>query len=107
MKDEGKNMSDLWIDEIVLENIVVSSHNESVEYSTQKPEALLERIIKASSNENLVGADFFGGSGVTAKVAHDLNRKFINVDIGLNSIQTTRDRLKEAGASFQIMDIDS
>ncbi|RLA08166.1 MAG: site-specific DNA-methyltransferase [Gammaproteobacteria bacterium] len=74
-------------------------------YGTQKPEALLDRIIKASSNENMVVVDFFGGSGVAAKVAHDLGRKFINVDIGLNSIQTTRDRLKEAGASFQIMDI--
>jgi adenine-specific DNA-methyltransferase len=78
---------------------------EVVNYSTQKPEALLERIIKASSNENMIVADFFGGSGVTAKVAHDLRRKFIHCDIGINSIQTARDRLKEAGASFAIMEI--
>lgn len=82
-----------------------NSAKESVEYSTQKPEALLERIIKASSNENMVVADFFGGSGVTAKVAHDLGRKFIHCDIGINSIQTARDRLKEAGASFNILEI--
>lgn len=82
-----------------------NSAKESVEYSTQKPEALLERIIKASSNENMVIADFFGGSGVTAKVAHDLGRKFIHCDIGINSIQTARDRLKEAGASFNILEI--
>lgn len=53
----------------------------------------------------MVVADFFGGSGVTAKVANDLGRTFIHVDVGLNSIQTARDRLKEAGASFHILDI--
>ncbi len=74
-------------------------------YATQKPESLLERVIRASSNENMVVADFFGGSGVTAKVANDLNRKFIHCDVGINSIETTRDRLIEAGASFKIMDI--
>ncbi len=50
-------------------------------------------------------ADFFGGSGVTAKVAHDLGRNFIHVDIGINSIQTARDRLVEAGASFSIKEV--
>lgn len=79
--------------------------NERQNYATQKPEALLKRIISASSNEGMTVVDFFGGSGVTAKVAHDLGRKFIHVDIGLNSIQTTRDRLVEAGASFQILEI--
>ena len=78
---------------------------EKVDYSNQKPEALWERIIKASSNQGMIVADFFGGSGVTAKVANDLGRKFIHCDIGVNSIETTRDRLKEAGASFKIMDI--
>lgn len=78
---------------------------EKLDYATQKPEALLERIIKASSNETMIIADFFGGSGVTAKVAHDLGRKFIHCDIGINSIQTARDRLKEAGASFNILEI--
>lgn len=81
------------------------SAHERLDYSTQKPEALLERIIKASSNENMIVADFFGGSGVTAKVAHDLGRRFIHCDVGINSIQTVRDRLKEAGASFQILEI--
>ena len=78
---------------------------EKVDYSTQKPEALLEKIIMASSNENMIVADFFGGSGVTAKVANDLKRKFIHCDIGINSIETTRDRLLSAGASFKVMDI--
>ncbi|NOX48664.1 MAG: site-specific DNA-methyltransferase, partial [Chlorobi bacterium] len=74
-------------------------------YATQKPEKLLERIIKASSDKRMIVADFFGGSGVTAKVANDLGRKFIHTDVGVNSIQTVRDRLKEAGAEFQIMEI--
>lgn len=75
------------------------------EYATQKPEALLERIIKASSNENMLVADFFGGSGVAAAVAHKLGRKFIHCDIGINSIQTTRDRLKALNSSFDILEI--
>lgn len=79
--------------------------NERQDYATQKPEALLKRIINASSNEEMIVVDFFGGSGVTAKVANDLGRKFIHVDVGLNSIQTTRDRLVEAGANFQILEI--
>ena len=84
---------------------VATSSKEITGYATQKPEALLERIIKSSTNENMIVADFFGGSGVTAKVANELKRKFIHCDIGINSIETTRDRLKEAGASFKIMDI--
>lgn len=78
---------------------------EKLDYATQKPEELLERIIKASSNENMVVADFFGGSGVTAAVAKKLGRKFIHCDIGLNSIQTTRDRLKADGAEFDVLEI--
>lgn len=83
----------------------MAKERQDYEYSTQKPEALLERIINASSNEGMVIADFFGGSGVTAKVANDLGRKFIHADIGVNSIQTTRDRLKEAKANFQILEV--
>lgn len=79
--------------------------NEFLNYATQKPEALLERIIKASSNEGMVVADFFGGSGVTAAVANRLGRKFIHADININSIQTTRDRLLAAKAEFDIREI--
>ncbi|MCU0287051.1 MAG: site-specific DNA-methyltransferase [Acidobacteria bacterium] len=81
------------------------SNGDYLDYATQKPEALLERIIQASSNEGMVIADFFGGSGVTAKVAHDLKRIFVHCDVGVNSIQTTRDRLISAGAEFDIFDI--
>ena len=53
----------------------------------------------------MVVADFFGGSGVTAKVANDLGRRFIHADVGVNSIQTARDRLQAAGASFTVYDV--
>ena len=79
--------------------------NKQLSYATSKPPKLLERIIKASANEGMVVADFFGGSGVTAAVAHKLGRKFIHCDIGVNSIQTTRDRLKADGAQFDVLEI--
>lgn len=74
-------------------------------YATQKPAALLERIVNASSNKGMCVADFFGGSGVSATVANKLGRRFIHCDIGLNSIQTTRDRLKVDGAQFDVLEI--
>lgn len=76
-----------------------------VDYATEKPWALLERIIEASSEKDMIVADFFGGSGVTAAVANKLGRKFIHCDIGLNSIQTTRDRLIADGAQFDVLEI--
>ena len=78
---------------------------EPMVYGTQKPEALLERIIKASSNEGMLVADFFGGSGVTAAVANKLGRNFIHCDIGINSIQTSRDRLLADKAEFKILEV--
>lgn len=116
LSDAGNgNRVKRYLDEALKDGVVVddvwdldkinNSAKEAVEYSTQKPEALLERIIKASSNEGMLVADFFGGSGVTAAVAHKLGRRFIHCDIGLNSIQTTRDRLKANGAQFDVMEI--
>lgn len=98
-----KGVDDTWND-IPLINPMAKERIE-IDYATQKPEALLERIIKASSNEGMIVADFFGGSGVTAKVAHGLGRRFVHCDVGVNSIQTVRDRLQEAGASFQILEL--
>ncbi len=66
---------------------------EKVGYPTQKPEALLERIIKASSNEGDLVADFFCGSGTTAAVAEKLGRKWIVSDLGKFAIHTTRKRM--------------
>lgn len=97
---KGLAVSDVW--DMPYENNMSSNRTE---YATQKPEALLERIIKASSDKGMIVADFFGGSGVTAKVAHDLGRRFVHVDVGVNSLQTARDRLKAAGAAFRVLDI--
>ena len=98
---EGAMIDDVWSDCPA----VFRKEGEKVDYATQKPEALLERIIKASSNEGMVVADFFGGSGVTAAVANRLGRRFIHNDIGINSIQTTRDRLVAAKAEFDVLEI--
>ena len=97
----GAPVNDIW-DDI---NYVAGRSIEKVDYSTQKPESLLERIIKASSNKGMLVADFFGGSGVTAAVAHKLGRRFIHNDVNINSIQTTRDRLVGVGAEFTMMEI--
>jgi adenine-specific DNA-methyltransferase len=107
MKD-GRSCDNVWsyiIDDGFRQLNSQSLERKDIDYSTQKPEALLERIIKASSNKGMIVADFFGGSGVTAKVAHDLGRQFITTDVNINSIQTIRDRLMNAGASFQILKV--
>ncbi len=91
---------------------VNSQAKERIDYPTQKPEALLERIIKASSNENDIVADFFSGSGTTAAVAEKLNRKWIVSDLGKFAIHTTRKRLiqvqrqlKDEGKDFRAFEI--
>lgn len=99
---EGVPAQDLWLDIFA----VNSQAGERVDYATQKPEALLERIINASSDKGMVVADFFGGSGVTAAVANRLGRRFIHCDVGINSIETTRDRLIKGNAEFDVMDIN-
>lgn len=71
----------------------VSSGAENVEYATQKPGALLERIIKASSASNMLIADFFGGSGTTTAIAEKLNRRWITTDIGKPACMIMRKRL--------------
>lgn len=116
LSDAGNgNRVKRFLDEAIKEGVVIddvwdidkvnNSANESADYATQKPEALLERIIKASSNENMLIADFFGGSGVAAAVANKLDRRFIHCDIGINSIQTTRDRLLADKAKFDVLEI--
>jgi adenine-specific DNA-methyltransferase len=97
----GKPLQSIWTDI----NVIAGQAKELVDYATQKPEALLERIIKASSDEGMVVADFFGGSGVTAAVANRLGRRFITSDINLNSIQTIRDRLIGGKAEFEILEV--
>lgn len=72
---------------------IMSFSREKVGYATQKPEALLERIIKASSNPGDLVCDFFGGSGTTAAVAEKLGRRWITTDVGKPAILVTRKRL--------------
>jgi DNA modification methylase len=85
----GLPVQDIWDDL----NAINSQAKEAAGYATQKPEALLERIIKTSSNEGDLVADFFCGSGTTAAVAEKLGRKWIATDLGKFGIHTTRKRL--------------
>ena len=88
---EGKGVivDNIWTDIPPVNSQAIEDTN----YSTQKPETLLERIIKASSNENDLIADFFCGSGTTLAVAEKLNRKWIGSDLGKFAIHTTRKRM--------------
>ena len=86
--DEGMIPNDVW--EIPYEN---SMSKERVNYATQKPSKLLERIIKASSNEDSIVADFYAGSGTTGAVAEKLGRKWIMSDLGKPANMIMRKRL--------------
>ncbi|MFC1544874.1 site-specific DNA-methyltransferase [Gemmatimonadota bacterium] len=85
----GQPVQNLWTDVFVINPVA----HERLDYPTQKPEALIERIIKFSSSEGDLVADFFGGSGTTASVAEKLGRKWIVSDLGKFAIHTTRKRL--------------
>ncbi len=102
VETDEKTIDDVWR----LSMLQPADKEEPVGYATQKPEALLERIIKASSNEGMLVADFFGGSGVTAAVAARTGRRFIHADVNLNSIQTARDRLIASSAEFDILEVN-
>lgn len=78
---------------------------ERLGYETQKPEPLIERIIKSCTNEGDLVADFFLGSGTTAAVAHKLGRRWIGCDLGRFAIHTSRKRLLEAGATFDVLNL--
>ena len=105
------------IREKVLENSLwetgsMSNSPERLGYPTQKPEALIERVIKASSNEGDLVADFFVGSGTTSVVAERLGRKWIATDLGKFAIHTTRKRmigvqreLKAEGKDYRAFEI--
>ena len=86
--ERGKVPEDWWYFPVV-----ARLHNERTGYPTQKPEALLERIILASSNKGDLGADFFCGSGTTALVAAKHGRKFITCDEAIRAVHTARSRL--------------
>jgi adenine-specific DNA-methyltransferase len=107
---KGKAIGDVWGDIMSFQQI--STSQERLGYPTQKTEALLERIIQASSNEGDLVADFFCGSGTTLAVAEKLNRKWIGSDLGKFGIHTARKRLigvqrelKKAGKDFRAFEI--
>jgi adenine specific DNA methylase Mod len=107
-KGNGFAIEDTWNcnKDDTLNSILVNSFSkEKVGYPTQKPESLLERIIKASSNEGDLVADFFCGSGTTLAVAQKLNRNWIGVDMGDESIKTIKDRLIKLDPNFQIKEL--
>lgn len=87
--NKGVPVTDLW-DDI---DLIPSSSQEAIGYPTQKPEALLERIIKTSSKRNDVVADFFGGGGTTCAVAQKHGRRWIGCDISRVAVALTADRI--------------
>jgi len=100
---KGNVLSNVWTDI----NMLNPMAEERLDYPTQKPEGLLDRIIKASSNEGDLVADFFGGSGTTAAVAEKLGRRWITSDLGRYAIHTTRKRMLEIDGCkpFEILNI--
>lgn len=89
IETDKKSVDDVWR----LSMLQPADKTQNLGYATQKPESLAERIIKASSNEGDLIADFFCGSGTTAAVAEKLGRKWITSDLGKFAIHTTRKRL--------------
>ncbi len=92
--DRGKVPEDWWYFPVV-----ARLHNERTGYPTQKPEALLERIILASSNSGDIVADFFCGSGTTPFIAAQTGRQFIACDETFRAVHTTRGRLVNSGSA--------
>ncbi len=88
-ENKGVKVNDLWVDIAPVQG----GSLENTHYPTQKPEALLERIIKSSSNEGDIVADFFTGSGTTPAVSERLGRKWIASDLGKFGVHTTRKRM--------------
>jgi DNA modification methylase len=113
--DEGRKADDVWTWLDRKENNIVQVFNalpEHVNYPTQKPEKLIQRIIESSSGDGDMVADFFCGSGTTLAVAEKLGRKWIGTDLGKFGIHTSRKRLigvqrelKKEGKDFRAFEI--
>ena len=100
----GKAIGDVWSDIMSFQQIPTAQ--ERLPFGTQKPEALLKRIILASSNEGDIVADFFCGSGTTLAVAEKLGRRWIGCDLSKFAIQVTRKRLLDIHNSKDLMEGD-
>ena len=104
VKQNQTSANDFWEwndDDVLSVNYINSQAKERTDYPTQKPEALLERIIKASSNPGDIVFDCFMGSGTTQAVAMKLGRRFLGADINLGAVQTTTKRLINRAAELQ------
>lgn len=108
IETDRRSVDDVWR----LSMLQPADRTENLGYTTQKPETLVDRIIKASSNEGDLVADFFCGSGTTAAVAEKLGRKWICTDLGKFAIHTTRKRmigvqrqLKKDGKDYRAFEI--
>jgi len=106
-ESKGSPLSDVWDVSIINPSAI-----ERIDYPTQKPEKLLERIISHCSNEGDMVADFFSGSGTTAAVAEKLGRKWLACDLGRFAVHTTRKRLinvqrelKESGKPYRAFEV--
>ena len=91
---DGKQRENLWYINAVKKGNYTKKNDEWVDYPTQKPKEMIEVIIKASSNEGDVVADYYLGSGTTCEVALELGRKFIGCDINPRAIEITKERIK-------------
>lgn len=106
LRESGTPINDWWSD---VKKITSPTDKEKIGYPTQKSEELLERVIKASSNEGDVIADFFGGGGTTAAVAQKLNRRWITSDQSRIAVSIIADRIAKVvedkiGTLFHVPD---
>ena len=97
--DEGKIPEDWWIDI----NAIQPSSSERIGYPTQKPKALLERIIKCASKEGDLILDPFMGGGTTMAVADRLNRRWIGIDQSVAAVKATEQRLRQQNSHFEVI----
>ena len=97
---EGKHPDDVWIMQPIM-----PSAKERLGYPTQKPEALLERIVKASTNKNNIVLDAFCGCGTALAVAEKLGRQWIGMDISPSAIALIKNRLSKIGATEKNYDV--
>lgn len=98
-EQRGKPIGSIWTDIYPMS----STSNDFVDYPTQKPEKLLERIIRGASKEGDTVADLMCGSGTTLAVAHRLGRRFVGMDRGDLAIETTKKRLDGMGAEYRLV----
>ena len=96
---KGQPLSDWWIDITAIRK----GFTEAIGYPTQKPESLLERIIKCASNEGDVVLDPFMGGGTTIAVADKLNRRWIGIDQSVMAVRVTEQRLHQQNGQFEVI----